>query len=177
MEYVYFGKTGIRVSELCLGTMTFGNEADEDASRAILDRAFESGVNFIDTADVYTRGTTEKIIGRWMGKRRKEIVLASKVHYPTGEGVNERGSSRLHILRDEPAAVPDPEDADPDFLPQLELSERLTHHDAGRGRLRDLQLVELADHVGHGIAPVRAAHECLPHHLGQLQDMGGTRQL
>ncbi len=99
MKYVRFGKTGIRVSELCLGTMTFGNEADEDASRGIMDRAFERGITFFDTADVYTHGTTEEIVGRWMGPRRKDIVLASKVHYPTGKGVNERGSSRLHILQ------------------------------------------------------------------------------
>ena len=98
MKYVAFGKTGIRVSELCLGTMTFGNEADEDASRGIMDRAFERGVNFFDTADVYSRGTTEEIVGRWLNGRRKDVVLASKVHYPTGKGVNERGSSRLHIL-------------------------------------------------------------------------------
>lgn len=98
MKYVAFGKTGIRVSELCLGTMTFGNEADEDASRGIMDRAFERGVNFFDTADVYSRGTTEEIVGRWLKGRRKDVVLASKVHYPTGKGVNERGSSRLHIL-------------------------------------------------------------------------------
>ncbi|MDK1032356.1 MAG: aldo/keto reductase [Planctomycetia bacterium] len=99
MKYVAFGKTGIRVSELCLGTMTFGNEADEDASRGMMDRAFERGVNFFDTADVYTAGATEEIVGRWLKGRRKEIVLATKVHYPTGKGVNERGSSRLHILQ------------------------------------------------------------------------------
>ena len=99
MKYVAFGKTGIRVSELCLGTMTFGNEADEETSHTIMDRALDAGVNFIDTADVYTHGTTEEIVGRWLKPRRREIVLASKVHYPTGEGVNERGSSRLHILR------------------------------------------------------------------------------
>lgn len=99
MKYVSFGKTGIRVSELCLGTMTFGNEADEDTSREIMDRAFDSGVNFFDTADVYTHGTTEEIVGRWLDGRRQEIVLASKVHFPTGKGVNERGSSRLHIIQ------------------------------------------------------------------------------
>jgi len=98
MKYVPFGKTGIRVSELSLGTMTFGNEADEDTSRDMMDRAFDAGVNFFDTADVYTGGSAEEIMGRWMGARRKDIIVASKVHYPTGKGVNERGSSRLHIL-------------------------------------------------------------------------------
>jgi len=99
MKYVPFGSTGIRVSELCLGTMTFGNEADEDASRAIMDRALDSGINFFDTADVYTHGTTEEIMGRWLVGRRHEVVVASKVHFPTGKGVNERGSSRLHVLQ------------------------------------------------------------------------------
>jgi aryl-alcohol dehydrogenase-like predicted oxidoreductase len=99
MRYVRFGQTGIKVSEICLGTMTFGNEADEDLSRRIMDRAFEAGVNFFDTADIYTRGTTEQIVGRWLKERREAIVLATKVHFPTGKGVNERGSSRLHILR------------------------------------------------------------------------------
>jgi len=99
MQYVPFGPTGIKVSELCLGTMTFGNEADAPLSRRMMDRAFDAGVTFFDTADIYTHGTTEEIVGRWVTERREDIVLATKVHYPTGEGVNERGNSRLHILR------------------------------------------------------------------------------
>lgn len=99
MRYVRFGQTGIKVSELCLGTMTFGNEADEAGSRAIMDRAFDAGINFFDTADIYTRGTTEEIVGRWLKERRDEIVLATKVHFPTGKGVNDKGSSRRHILQ------------------------------------------------------------------------------
>jgi aryl-alcohol dehydrogenase-like predicted oxidoreductase len=78
--------------------MTFGKEADEAASRAIMDRAFDAGINFFDTADIYNKGLTEEIVGRWMGPRRHEIVLASKVHFPTGPGPNDRGSSRRHIL-------------------------------------------------------------------------------
>jgi len=99
MNYVRFGQTGIKVSEICLGTMTFGNEADEDTSRLIMDRAVDAGVNFFDTADIYTRGTTEQIVGRWLKDRRDQIVLATKVYFPTGTGVNDRGSSRLHILK------------------------------------------------------------------------------
>jgi aryl-alcohol dehydrogenase-like predicted oxidoreductase len=98
MEYVRFGRTGIKVSQLCLGTMTFGNEANEAQSHLIMDRAFEGGINFFDTADVYTGGTTEEIVGRWLDGRRHKIVLATKVHFPTGKGINESGSSRLHIL-------------------------------------------------------------------------------
>jgi aryl-alcohol dehydrogenase-like predicted oxidoreductase len=99
MEYVYLGRTGVRVSELCLGTMTFGNEADEAESVHIMDAAVEAGVNFFDTADVYNGGHTEEIVGRWLADRRADIVLASKVYYPSGKGVNERGSSKLHIRR------------------------------------------------------------------------------
>ena len=99
MDYVSFGATGIRVSELCLGTMTFGNEADEKTSVAIMDRALDAGINFFDTADIYNGGVTEEIMGRWLQGHRDEIVLASKVHFPTGEGVNARGNSRLHIIK------------------------------------------------------------------------------
>ncbi len=99
MKYVRFGQAGIKVSEICLGTMTFGNEADEALSRLIMDRAFDVGVNFFDTADIYTRGTTEQIVGRWLKDRRDQIILATKVYFPTGTGPNERGSSRLHILK------------------------------------------------------------------------------
>lgn len=98
MRYVQLGNSGIRVSELCLGTMTFGKEAGEDTAIALMDRAVDLGINFFDTANIYNKGLTEEILGRWLGPRRDEIVLASKVHFPTGDGVNQRGSSRRHIL-------------------------------------------------------------------------------
>ncbi|GMU93252.1 MAG: aldo/keto reductase [Candidatus Hydrogenedentota bacterium] len=98
MEYRYFGKTGVRVSEICLGTMTFGKEADEATSRAMMDRALDAGVNFFDTADIYNKGLTEKIIGRWIKPHRDKIVLATKVHFPVGPGPNDSGSSRRHIV-------------------------------------------------------------------------------
>ncbi len=97
MRNAQFGRTGVQVSELCLGTMTCGNEADEAASGEIMDRAVEAGVNFFDTADVYCGGLTEQITGRWLNGRRDRIVLASKVHYPTGNGVNDKGSSRIDV--------------------------------------------------------------------------------
>ncbi len=99
MRYAQFGRTGTQVSELCLGTMTFGNESDEGTSFEIMDRCYDAGVNFFDTADVYNGGVTEEITGRWLQGKRDRIVLASKVYYPTGEGVNDKGSSRLHIVR------------------------------------------------------------------------------
>ena len=102
MEYVPFGRTGIRVSTLCMGTMTFGKEADEKTSFALMDRALEAGINFFDTANVYNmrdKGLSEEIIGRWLGSRRREdIVLASKCHAPMGADPNARGSSRRHIV-------------------------------------------------------------------------------
>ena len=99
MEYTVLARTGVRVSRLCLGTMTFGNEADEAESIRIMDAALDAGINFFDTADVYNGGRTEEIAGRWLAGRRDEVVVASKLHFPTGKGLNERGSSRLHIRR------------------------------------------------------------------------------
>jgi aryl-alcohol dehydrogenase-like predicted oxidoreductase len=97
MEYRRLGSTGTRVSELCLGTMTFGNEADEAASRALIDRFVDAGGNFVDTADVYNDGASEEITGRALASRRDEVVLATKVRFPTGPGPNDRGASRRHI--------------------------------------------------------------------------------
>lgn len=98
MRYHFLGKTGIKVSELCLGTMTFGNEADEPTSIEIMDRALDAGINFFDSADVYNKGATEEIIGRWLPTHRDKIVMASKVHFPSGVGVNDQRCSRRHIV-------------------------------------------------------------------------------
>ncbi|MFZ4584408.1 MAG: aldo/keto reductase [Acidimicrobiia bacterium] len=103
MELRMFGRTGVRVSELCLGTMTFGNEADEAASRAMIDRFLDAGGNFIDTADVYNGGVSEEIVGRAIAVRRDQVVLATKVRFPSNRetgaapGPNDVGSSRRHI--------------------------------------------------------------------------------
>src|SRR2546430_9190665 len=77
--------------------MTFGNEADEPTSRALVDRFLDAGGNFVDTADVYNEGASEEITGRALRGRRDNIVLATKVRFPTGEGVNDSGASRRHI--------------------------------------------------------------------------------
>ncbi len=98
MDYVAFGKTGIRVSKLCMGTMTCGKEADEKTSFALMDRALDAGINFFDTANVYSRGLSEEIVGRWLQGKRDGIILASKVHVPMGDGPNDWGSSRRNIL-------------------------------------------------------------------------------
>ncbi len=99
MEYRNLGKTGVQVSELCLGAMTFGREADEPTSFQMLDRFVEVGGNFIDTANVYSAGGSEELLGRWFkGKQRDEFVLATKVRFNMGERPNDHGLSRKHIL-------------------------------------------------------------------------------
>jgi aryl-alcohol dehydrogenase-like predicted oxidoreductase len=101
MELRTLGTTGVAVSSYALGTMTFGAEADETASHAMLDRYLEAGGNFVDTADVYAEGASEEIIGRWIQKsgRRDDIVLATKARFRLGGGSNDVGLSRLHLKR------------------------------------------------------------------------------
>jgi aryl-alcohol dehydrogenase-like predicted oxidoreductase len=98
MEYRRLGRTGLMVSELCLGTMTFGRELDEEGSREIIARFLDAGGNFIDTADVYETGLSEEITGRAVKGVRDDVVLATKVRFPMGEGPNDAGLSRKHIL-------------------------------------------------------------------------------
>lgn len=101
MEYRFLGKTGLRVSELCLGAMTFGRETNETDSFTIMDKFAAAGGNFIDTANVYSRGISETIVGRWLkGKRRDDFVVATKVRFPMGDGPNDVGLSRKHILNE-----------------------------------------------------------------------------
>lgn len=99
MNYRQLGRTGLRVSELCLGAMTFGRESTEKDSFKMLDRFVEAGGNFIDTANVYSTGLSEEILGRWLkGKSRDDFVLATKVRFRMGPGPNDIGLSRKHIL-------------------------------------------------------------------------------
>lgn len=99
MNYKFMGKTGLKVSELCLGAMTFGREADEALSHKMLDMFVEAGGTFIDTADVYTQGASEEITGTWLaGQNRDDLVIATKVRFPMGEGPNDVGLSRKHIM-------------------------------------------------------------------------------
>jgi aryl-alcohol dehydrogenase-like predicted oxidoreductase len=99
MDYRFLGKTGMKVSELCLGAMTFGRESDEQISFAMMDAFAEAGGNFIDTADVYSRGVSETITGKWLAnQRREDFVIATKVRFGMGSGPNEVGLSRKHIL-------------------------------------------------------------------------------
>lgn len=104
MEYTNLGRTGLKVSKLCLGTMNFGPQTDEDTSHEIMSRAIDLGINFFDTANVYGwelgEGITEQIIGRWIAKdsgRRDKLVLASKVYGRMGKGPNQGRLSAKHI--------------------------------------------------------------------------------
>src|SRR4051812_41882174 len=97
MEYRPFGSSGCLVSTLALGTMTFGAESDEAVAHAQLDAFVEAGGNLIDTADVYSRGVSEEIIGRWLARRSADVVLATKGRFAMGEGVNDLGLSRKHL--------------------------------------------------------------------------------
>jgi aryl-alcohol dehydrogenase-like predicted oxidoreductase len=103
MEYRTLGNTGVRVSPLCLGAMMFGGwgESDHDDSIAIIHRALDAGINFIDTADVYSRGESEEIVGKALaGGRRDNVILATKVHGAMGDDPNEFGNSRRWIIRE-----------------------------------------------------------------------------
>jgi aryl-alcohol dehydrogenase (NADP+) len=107
MEYMNLGRTGLKVSRICLGTMSYGSSLwrnwvlDEQDSRPFFKRALELGINFFDTADMYSHGISEEVTGRSLRDfaSREEVVIATKVFYPFGKGPNERGLSRVHILR------------------------------------------------------------------------------
>ena len=106
MEYLRLGKSGLKVSRICLGTMTYGSTKwrdwvlDEDESRPFIQRAIELGINFFDTADAYSLGVSEEILGRALKDfaRREDVVIASKVFFPMGDKPNQGGLSRVHIM-------------------------------------------------------------------------------
>ncbi len=107
MEYVNLGRTGLKVSRICLGAMTYGTSEwrswvlDEEESRPFFRRALELGINFFDTANMYSLGVSEEVTGRALRDftRREEVVIATKVYFPMGDGPNQGGLSRLHIMR------------------------------------------------------------------------------
>lgn len=98
MDYNVLGRTGVKVSSLCFGTMSFGGDADEETSKAMFNRCRELGVNFFDTADIYNGGRSEEILGKCISDCRDEIVLSSKVFGSTGKNINDKGLSRRHIM-------------------------------------------------------------------------------
>lgn len=107
MEYRKLGRTGLKVSPLCLGAMMFGRRGNPDHADCvrIIHRALDAGINFVDTANVYSNGESEEIVGKALQGRRDEVVLATKVHGEMGSGPNDRGNSREHILREVEASL------------------------------------------------------------------------
>jgi len=100
MNYRPLGRTGLKVSPMCLGTMNFGNPTSEVESIRILHKALEAGINFIDTANVYNAGESERIVGKALGGGlRKRVILATKCHFPQSDDPNDRGNSRRHIFQ------------------------------------------------------------------------------
>ena len=98
MEYRRIGRSGLKVSEVCLGTMAFGGSVDEAGAKSLVDLAFDAGINFFDTADGYSSGRSEEILGQALKGRRREAVVATKFFNPMGPGPNDSGMSRVHIM-------------------------------------------------------------------------------
>ncbi|MCX7973192.1 MAG: aldo/keto reductase [Candidatus Aminicenantes bacterium] len=105
MKYRFLGQTGIKVSSLCLGTMTFGGEADEVAAAEMFNLAREYGINFFDCANIYNQGRAEEILGQLIQSCREEVIITSKAYFPTGEDPNARGASRRHLFRSVEASL------------------------------------------------------------------------
>lgn len=98
MNYKFLGQTGVKVSQLCFGTMSFGDEADEETSAQLYHHCRESGINFFDCANMYSTGRAEEILGTLMAGHRNEIVLTTKAYFPMSEDPNARGASRYHLF-------------------------------------------------------------------------------
>ncbi len=101
MEYRLLGRTGVRIAPLCLGSDNFANPTPEAESIAMIERAMDAGINLIDTSNSYAKGESERIIGRALAAsgRRDQVLIATKAHYPVGPGPNDRGNSRLHLMK------------------------------------------------------------------------------
>jgi aryl-alcohol dehydrogenase-like predicted oxidoreductase len=98
MQYRFLGSTGVRVSQLCFGTMSFGGDASEDTSTALFNRCRDAGINFFDCANGYAGGRSEEILGRLIHGSRQDLIVTSKVYFPVGGDINARGATRRHIL-------------------------------------------------------------------------------
>jgi aryl-alcohol dehydrogenase-like predicted oxidoreductase len=105
MQYTKLGRTGVTVSSLCMGTMTFGREADEATSAKVFHRCREAGINFFDCADIYADGRSEEILGKLIRDCRGELVITSKVGFPVGDDPNSGGLSRRHIMQQVEASL------------------------------------------------------------------------
>jgi aryl-alcohol dehydrogenase-like predicted oxidoreductase len=154
VQHVRLGRTGLNVSRICLGTMTFGLQVDEDVSRTILDHAHDKGITFLDTADGYplggdltTVGRTEEILGRWMQGRREQFVVATKCFAPMGPNPWDAGTSRRHIMDAIDASL---RRLQTDFIDlyQVHFDDRNVPLDETLGALDDLVRVGKVRYVG-----------------------------
>ena len=161
MEYRRLGRTGVTVSSLCLGAMMFGEwgTKDHDESIRIIHRALDAGINFIDTADYYSAGEAEVIVGQALADgRRDDVVLASKVHFPMGEDPNQRGNSRRWIIREAENSL---RRLGTDYLDlyQVHRYDPDTDLDETLGALSDLVRAGKVRYIGHSTWPVSAIVE------------------
>ena len=155
MELRTLGPTGVHVTPLCLGAMMFGawGETDHDAAIAIIHRALDAGINFIDTADVYSRGESEQIVGKALsGGRRDSVVLATKFHGTMGEDPNQAGNSRRWIMREVEASLKRLQ-TDWIDLYQVHRWDRWTDHDETLGALSDLVAQGKVRYIGSSTYP------------------------
>jgi aryl-alcohol dehydrogenase-like predicted oxidoreductase len=155
MDYRTLGRTGVKVSPLCLGAMMFGEwgERDHDESIRIIHRALDAGINFVDTADVYSAGESEEIVGKALaGGRRDNVVLATKVHGGMGKDPNERGNSRRWIVREVEASLRRLQ-TDWIDLYQIHRWDADTDHDETLGALTDLVQAGKVRYIGSSTYP------------------------
>ena len=154
MEYRTLGSTGVRVSPLCLGAMMFGawGNPDHEDSVRIIHRALDAGVNFVDTADVYSSGESEEIVGNALKGRRDRVVLATKVHGSMGDNPNERGNSRRWIVQECEASL---RRLGTDWIDlyQIHRWDHDTDHDETLGALTDLVRAGKVRYVGSSTYP------------------------
>ena len=142
MKYRFLGKSGVRVSEICLGTMTFGNETNQTEAHAMLDAFVSQGGNFIDTADVYNSGESERILGQWLSnqtiEQRQKLVIATKVFFSGGRpDPNATGLSRMHILNSIEESLTNLKTSYVDLL-QIHMWDAETPPEVWLGVMRDL---------------------------------------
>jgi aryl-alcohol dehydrogenase-like predicted oxidoreductase len=160
MEYRYLGRTGVRVSELCLGAMMFGawGNTDHDDSIRIVHTALDAGINFVDTADVYSAGESEEILAKALRGRRDDIVLATKCHNPMGDEVNHLGSSRRWIIK---ACEDSLRRLDTDHIDLYQVHRLDLHadHDETLGALSDLVHAGKVRYLGSSTYPPSAIVE------------------
>ena len=155
MEQRTLGRTGVHVSSLCLGAMMFGawGEPDHDAAIRIIHRALDAGINFIDTADVYSRGESEEIVGKALsGGRRENVVLATKFHGTMGEDPNQAGNSRRWIMREVEASLKRLQ-TDWIDLYQVHRWDPWTDHEETLGALSDLVAQGKVRYIGSSTYP------------------------